>query len=160
MKKLSGLLLSAQLAASALMPAVLPVAAAENDPLPKPDLPADLQEEYTYYAPLSDEFNGTTEGFWLMDYMPWWSDTAKREKSGTKTRYRFINADTENNQSIQIYVNGENDMDAENFQPYYLEKLSGPTSASVKERYLWSNSKQKNSWNSKFAGFMGGAKTI
>ena len=119
--------------------------------------PVDLQGDYVYYDVLSDEFNGEVKDEWLMDYMPWWSDTAEREQSGTRTRYRFIDADSENNQSLQIYVNGENRMGEENFQPYYLEKLSGPQSLEAKNRYL-ANKSQKNNWNSKFAGFMAGGK--
>ncbi|WP_455684559.1 LamG-like jellyroll fold domain-containing protein [Thomasclavelia sp.] len=122
--------------------------------------PIELQEEYTYYESLSDEFNGKVSDMWLMDYMPWWSDTAKREKSGTETRYRFIDVTDDskiNNQSLQIYVNGENNMTADNFQPYYLEKLSGPKGKEVQERYN-ANKSQKNNWNSKFAGFMAGGK--
>lgn len=119
--------------------------------------PKDLQNTYSYYDILSDEFNGNESDVWLMDYMPWWSDTAKREQSGTKTRYRFIDADGKDNQSLQIYVNGQNHMEDSNFQPYYLEKLSGPQNLNVKERYL-APTRQKNNWNSKFAGFMAGGK--
>lgn len=130
-----------------------------NEILPTP---VELQGEYTYYESLSDEFDGKVSDMWLMDYMPWWSDTAKKEKSGTKTRYRFIDAadgTKADNQSLQIYVNGENDMTADNFQPYYLEKLSGPRGKETQERYN-ANKSQKNNWNSKFAGFMAGEKTI
>ena len=119
--------------------------------------PEELREEYEYYDVLSDEFNGSVSDMWLMDYMPWWSDTAKREQSGTKTRYRFIDADSADNKSLQIYVNGNNVMGSENFQPYYLEKLSGPSSLEPRERYL-ADTSQKNSLNSKFAGFMAGSK--
>ena len=154
MKKCN-LVLSVFLAAQALQP--LAVSARTEDQGCLPDLRAELQQEYSLYEPLSDEFNGSVNEMWLMDYMPWWSDTATREKSGTRTRYRFINAE-EGNQSLQIWVNGENHMDAENFQPYYLEKLSGPRNQSIQDRYLWSQSSQKNNWNSKFAGFMGGSK--
>lgn len=147
------------LSASSLLPAYgLPLQAVEQTEEIQPVLPASLQDEYTLYEPLSDEFNGSVSDMWLMDYMPWWSDTAKREKSGTRTRYRFIEADTQDNQSLQIYVSGENVMNAENFQPYYLEKLSGPRSLSPAERYLCQTTSQKNTWNSKFAGFMAAGK--
>lgn len=129
--------------------------AAENEAI-KPD-PVVLQEEYEYFDHLSDEFNGSVSDMWLMDYMPWWSDSAKKEKSSTKTRYRFIDGDSSDNQSLQIYVNGENRVGHDNFQPYYLEKLAGPENKSIAERYV-SQRKDKNSWNSKFAGFMAGGK--
>lgn len=151
-------MLAGLLCASSLMPQSALVFAADEADGIRPDLPAELAADYTYYEELSDEFNGTLNDMWLMDYMPWWSDTAKREKSGTRTRSRFIDADGADNQSLQIYVNGENDMNAENFQPYYLEKLSGPRNQPVADRYLWSNTSQKNNWNSKFAGFMAGGK--
>lgn len=150
------MLLAGFMSLSVLTP--MPIIAKEKAILP--DLPKELQGEYEYYETLSDEFNGSVEDMWLMDYMPWWSDTAKREQSGTKTRYRFIDAKTENdenNQSLQIYVNGENRMGHENFQPYYLEMLSGPQNLEPEERYL-ANKSQKNNWNSKFAGFMAGSK--
>ena len=137
---------------------IVPIQAAGNDAADAilPD-PKELQDTYEYYDVLSDEFNGEVSDMWLMDYMPWWSDTAQREQSGTKTRYRFIDADSADNQSLQIYVNGENRMGEENFQPYYLEKLSGPQSMEAKDRYLAATN-QKNNWNSKFAGFMAGSK--
>lgn len=129
----------------------------DSEQMPIQPDPEELRSEYEYYDALSDEFNGNISDMWLMDYMPWWSDTAEREQSGTKTRYRFIDADGEENQSLQIYVNGNNVMGSENFQPYYLEKLSGPSNLEPAERYLAASS-QKNSLNSKFAGFMGGSK--
>lgn len=146
------------LSAALLSTTIIPIQASGNEKADEilPD-PVDLQGTYVYDASLSDEFNGEVSDMWLMDYMPWWSDTATREQSGTKTRYRFIDADSAGNQSLQIYVNGENRMGEENFQPYYLEKLSGPQSAEAAERYLAATN-QKNNWNSKFAGFMAGSK--
>lgn len=150
--KIKNVIIAGTMALSSVLPTT--VVKANETILPTPK---DLQSTYSYYDVLSDEFNGNESDIWLMDYMPWWSDTAEREQSGTKTRYRFIDADGKDNQSLQIYVNGENHMGAANFQPYYLEKLSGPQNLDAKDRYL-AQTTQKNNWNSKFAGFMAGGK--
>lgn len=59
MKKVHTLLMAFLQSASMLLPAYsLPLQAAEQTEEIQPVLPASLQDEYTLYEPLSDEFNG------------------------------------------------------------------------------------------------------
>ena len=150
--KIKNVIIAGTMALSSVLPTT--VIKANETILPTPK---DLQSTYSYYDVLSDEFNGSVSDMWLMDYMPWWSDTAEREQSGTKTRYRFIDADGKDNQSLQIYVNGGKSYGGSEFSTLLFREIVWSTKLGCK-RSLSSTNYTKNNWNSKFAGFMAGGK--